>query len=37
MFKGIYLPASLADLKAEMRAETMVDSKANIGEKQIEK
>ena len=26
-----------ADLKAEMRAETMVDSKANIGEKHIEK
>ena len=26
-----------ADLKAEMSAETMVDSKANIGEKQIEK
>ena len=25
------------DLKAEMRAETMVDPKANIGEKHIEK
>ena len=37
MFKGIYLPASLADLKAEMRAETMVDPKANIGEKHREK